>query len=566
MDLEAITDPERSYIMWFTSRLRKRTVPRTHGPVRRVRPHLEALEDRCLLSGGVLDPTFGTGGIVTTSGGWSGINFNAVATYPNAGTANDGKIVATGQVFTSKTSYFDFIRYNLDGTLDRSFGGSGQVANSSLILGDDVKVQPDGKVVGAGSANSHATGYDFAVVRYNADGSLDTSFGGKAGNGTVTTDINQKSSDLGRHLVLQNDGKIVVAGTTTPSGINLGVSADLALVRYNADGSLDTSFGSGGKVIQHFAWPLLTGGNGVFLDMALDPGSSALDPNTGKIVVVAELNNDRGAVVVRFNANGSLDTSFGGGAGYVSFSTVDIGVEAVQSDDRIVVAWESHGLARLNPDGTPDPSFASGGFAPLPNNSFARSVMIQADGKILAAGYQGGTSGNHFMVARYNATDGSPDTSFGVSGVAVATGVQVGSGFVRAALEPDGRMVVAGIAGSNSFALARFLATGPQIGSFTASPNPVTAGSSVTLTAASVVPFNPGSTVMQVAFYVDSNGDGVLDAGDALLGYGTQAGGGRWTFTLSPAGWAAGTYTLLAQAKDSYGVFSDPLAVPIQVT
>jgi uncharacterized delta-60 repeat protein len=536
--------------MWFSSWLRNRTVSPPRRPANRCRPKLETLEDRCLLSGGVLDPTFGTGGTVTTSGGWSAVNFNAVATYPNAGTANDGKIVTTGQVFTSNgKSYFDFIRYNLDGSLDRSFGGTGQVANSSGNVGNDVAVQPDGKIVGAGFAFSAKTGDDFAVVRYNANGSLDTTFGGKGG--TAITDINQKSTDMGRRVVLQKDGKIVVAGTTTPSGVNIGVSADLALVRYNADGSLDTSFGTGGKVIQHFAAPLAPGGNGVFLDMAIDPGSSAADPNAGKIVVVAELNSDRGTVLARFNTNGSLDTSFGG-AGYVTLSTVAPGVSAaVQTDDRIVVAL-ANGLARFNADGTPDLTFASGGIVPLPTNALARSVTIQADGKILAAA--------SFMVARYNAADGSLDTSFGVNGVAIAPGV--GSNFVDAALEPDGRIVVAGSTSSNTFAVVRFLTGGPQIGSFTASPNPVTAGSSVTLTAANVVALNPGSTVTQVAFYQDSNGDGVLESGtDSFLGYGVQTSPGVWTLTFSTSGMTSGTYTLFAQAEDSYAVIGDPLAL-----
>jgi uncharacterized delta-60 repeat protein len=501
-----------------------------------------------LLSGGVLDPTFGTGGTVTTSGGWSAVMANAVATYPNAGTPNDGKIVTTGQVFTSNgKSYFDFLRYNLDGTLDRSFGGTGQVAGN---VGNDVAVQPDGKIVGAGFALSAKTGDDFAVVRYNVDGSLDTTFGGRGG--TAITDINQKSNDIGRRVALQKDGKIVVAGTTTPSGVNPGVSADLALVRYNADGSLDTSFGTGGKAIQHVAWPLLTGSNGIFLDMALDPGSSALDPNAGKIVVVAELNNDRGTVVARFNTNGRLDSSFGGGVGYVSFSTGASGVSAaVQTDDRIVVGWGSLGVARLNPDGTLDPSFGSGGFAPLPSNSFARSVMIQADGNIVVAGPS-------CMVARYNAADGSLDTSFGVNGVAGASGFD--SNFLDAALEPDGRIVVAGGAGSNSFALARFLAAGPQIGSFTASPNPVFAGTSLTLTASNITDEIPRATITQVAFYVQSNGV------STLLGYGTPSSTGVWTLSSTNTfGLSAGTYTLFAQAEDSYGVFGDPVALPLSV-
>jgi hypothetical protein len=91
----------------------------------------------------------------------------------------------------------------------------------------------------------------------------------------------------------------------------------------------------------------------------------------------------------------------------------------------------------------------------------------------------------------------------------------------------------------------------------------VTAGSSVTLTASSIVDGNPNSTVTHVAFYVDSNRDGKLDSGDALLGYGTQTSPGVWTFTISTAGWVPGNYTLFAQAEDNYGVFSDALAVSL---
>jgi hypothetical protein len=160
------------------------------------------------------------------------------------------------------------------------------------------------------------------------------------------------------------------------------------------------------------------------------------------------------------------------------------------------------------------------------------------------------------MAARYNAADGSPDASFGVNGVAIAPGV--GSNFVDAALEPDGRIVVAGSAGSNSFALARFLAAGPQIGSFTASPNPVTAGSSLTLTASNITDDIPSAAITQVAFYVQSNGV------STLLGYGTPSSAGVWTLSSANAfGLSAGTYTLFAQAEDNYGIFSDPFALTL---
>jgi hypothetical protein len=135
------------------------------------------------------------------------------------------------------------------------------------------------------------------------------------------------------------------------------------------------------------------------------------------------------------------------------------------------------------------------------------------------------------------------------------------------ALEPDGRIVVAGSSYSNTggyqFALARFLATGPQIGSFTATPNPAAPGSNVTLTASGVTALNPGTTVTQVAFFVDSNGDGALDAGDTPLGNGTQTSPGTWTYPLDTDGWASGSFTLFAQAEDSEAALSDPLTLTL---
>jgi uncharacterized delta-60 repeat protein len=569
--------------VWFS---RERSRSRPGRPRLSIRPRLELLEDRCLPSGGVLDPTFGTNGVVTTNVASLNDSFaDAVATYPKAGTANDGKIVVAGTVTNSQGSWdqdMAVVRYNLDGSLDTTFGGSGQVITSVGASSDgagDVIVQPDGKVVVAGWTGGRSS--NFALVRYNADGSLDTSFGGTKAKGVVTTDINN-SLDFGWTLALQADGKLVVAGTTIAKN---GTTTDLALVRYNADGSLDTSFGTGGKVTRHFTAPLAANVHGG-IDLAIDPSTNPPDSNAGKIVVAAQLTQGP-MVVVRLNPNGSPDTSFGSnGAGYVSISSwtsLAAGAVAIQADDRIVVAGiapgtpstgSDIGLARFNTNGTPDATFGSGGIVvgPLPNNERARSLTLQPDGKIVVAGDTLDLSipnGSYqFLVARFNAADGSLDTSFGTGGVAVSTGFNVMDSKMDVALEPDGRIVVAGTAPfgtGNCIALARFLATGPQIGSFTASPNPVTAGSSVTLTAANVVAQNLGSTVPQVTFYVDSNGDGVLDAGDTqLTGTLTQS-GSTWTLTIDTIGWAADTYTLFARAKDSYGAFGDPLALTLTV-
>jgi uncharacterized delta-60 repeat protein len=532
-------------------------------------PRLEVLEDRCLLSGGVVDPTFGTAGIVTTSIGSADSALFAVATYPAVGTANDGKVVAVGDTINPKKGpagdeNFAVVRYNLDGTLDKSFGGTGEVTTdlgTTTDVATDVAVQPDGKIVVAGFAGY--SGRNFALVRYNADGSLDTTFGGN-GTGMVTTAHAKKSSSAGTSdgwsLALQADGKIDLAGV---SGV----------VRYNANGTLDASFGTGGIATFPLTSPLYEGAEPV--DLAIDPGTSPLDPNAGKLVIAAEYGNTQASfAVVRLNANGSVDTSFGGtGTGYVNLSTPwGKPSVAVQSDDRIVVAGLAFaaphsgyeiGLARLNSNGTPDMTFGSDGVAtdPRTTGDAASSVTIQSDGMILVAG----TQGTNFMVAQYNQADGSLDTSFGNNGIATSTGASLGGGRVDIALEPDGRIVLAGSSITNTntgvFALARFLATGPQIGSFTASPNVVVAGSNVALAASNVMALNPGSTVMQGAFYVDSNADGVLDAGDTLLGYGSLTSAGTWTYTFSTTGWAAGTYTLFAQGADSFAASGDPDAL-----
>jgi uncharacterized delta-60 repeat protein len=295
-----------SLIRWLRRLVPSWNPTRTAGDRRRVtrwRPVLEALEDRSLLAGGVLDATFGTGGGVATTVG--ALNFsvaNAVAAYPNAGTANDGKVVAAGYAETSlkrsggvtqPNEDFAVVRYNLDGSLDKSFGG-GMVTTDLGTLRDEawaVLVQPDGKVVAAGWNGN----YDIALVRYNPDGSLDTSFGGSTGKGKVLTSISNGSSDQAFAMSLQADGKLVVAGVTSPRNTR---NEDLVLVRYNSDGSLDGTFGTGGKVTQHFATQVASPA------LAIDPGTGPLDPNAGKIVVAAQLNAGP-EVVVRYTTGGA---------------------------------------------------------------------------------------------------------------------------------------------------------------------------------------------------------------------------------------------------------------------
>jgi uncharacterized delta-60 repeat protein len=255
---------------------------------------------------------------------------------------------------------------------------------------------------------------------------------------------------------------------------------------------------------------------------------------------------------------------------------------AVQSDDRIVVAGCNSvgppiGLARFNPDGTPDATFGSGGFveATHGNTEFVRSLTLQPDGKIVVVGSTDNLSqpdgSVHFMVVRFNAADGSLDTSFGTGGFAVSTGLNIAANEGEdVALEPDGRIVVAGTnatgpngTGHQKFGVARFLATGPQVGSLTVSPTtPMPAGTVLTLTASGLTDANPGATVTQVTFYLDTNGDGVLDAGDVQIG---QTSSSPWTINYSTQNLASGTYKIFAVAQDNYGAFGDPLAGTFQV-
>jgi uncharacterized delta-60 repeat protein len=226
--------------------------------------------------------------------------------------------------------------------LDPTFGGTGKVTTDFAGSDDSaysVTLQADGKIVAAGSS---APVSDFAVVRYNTDGSLDTSFGG---TGKVRTDV--ISYDVATSVAIQTDGKIVVAGYAS------GSNYDFALVRYHTDGSLDTSFGGMGKVTTDFG--------------SDDFASSVAIQADGKIVATGSSgglsNND--FALVRYNSDGSLDASFGG-TGKI---TTDFGSRA---EDQ------------------------------------ARSVTIQADGKIVAAGYSGHTATHDFALVRYGVPCGSP--------------------------------------------------------------------------------------------------------------------------------------------------------------
>ncbi|MEJ7623011.1 MAG: hypothetical protein WKF34_03380 [Pyrinomonadaceae bacterium] len=415
-----------------------------------------ALPILILAAPGDLDLSFGSGGKVVTPIGSSNDFAQSVAMQ------SDGKIVAAGGSLNSANFEFAVVRYNTDGTLDTSFGGTGKVVTvvGSSSFAYAVAIQADGKIVVAGTSYTSAN-EDFTVVRYNADGSLDTSFGG---TGKVVTQVGG-SCDFASSVAIQADGKIVVAGQSYNGVGDCNAGTNFAVVRYNTNGTLDTTFNGTGKVVT----PI---GNG-------SSASSVAIQADGRIVA-AGYSSSFGATydfaVVRYNADGTLDTSFNG-TGKVATPIGSSGdfarSVAIQSDGKIVAAGSScngvgncntgtnFAVVRYNPSGTLDTSFNGTGKVVTPigsGNDYAASAAIQSDGKIVAAGGSRGTDFD-FAVVRYN-TNGTLDTSFNGTGRVVTPIGPNGNRANSVAIQSDGKIVAAGQSNNglnHDFALVRYL-------------------------------------------------------------------------------------------------------------
>ncbi|MCX6928093.1 MAG: choice-of-anchor D domain-containing protein [Verrucomicrobia bacterium] len=343
------------------------------------------------LADGTLDTSFGTSGKVTTS----------ISPYSDYGRTvavqSDGKILVAGEFPSSGYTSIALVRYETNGTLDTTFGSGGKATNSFgfAFYGRTVMLQSDGKILVGGEASAHCA--DFGMVRFLADGSLDGTFGS---GGLVTTDIGTNSCDYPQGAALQPDGKILVAGYAP--GLNGTNGNDFALVRYLVNGTLDTAFGNGGKVTTAIA----SGSGG-------DLGRSVAVQTDGKIVVAGEFGSGD-FVLVRYLADGTLDNSFGSG-GKVTIAINNYGgyarSVAVQSDGKIVVAGycfngsdNDFAVARYNANGTLDASFGTGGkmlTAVGPGQDYGRSMIIQSDGRIAVAGSSYNGTNNDFALVRY---------------------------------------------------------------------------------------------------------------------------------------------------------------------
>lgn len=408
---------------------------------------------------GSLDLSFDTDGKAITPVS----PFNAEDNARSVAIQSDGKIVAAGYSLMGdpelSTDYdFAVVRYNIDGSLDTSFDSDGKVTTDINGNSEDqaysVAIQSDGKIVVAGYTLIGGSNYEFVVVRYDTDGSLDSGFGS---SGIVATPIGM-SIDIAYSVAIQTDGKVVVAGYSFNGSNN-----DFAVVRYNTNGTLDTSFDSDG---------IVTTAVGASIDMAY----SVAIQTDGKIVVSGESigsGSDYDFAVVRYNTDGSLDTGFDTD-GKVTSNIVGVNNDRVnsvvlQSDGKIVAAGYTfnggvyhYAVVRYNTDGSLDTGFDTDGIVTTILGNIidiAYSVALQIDGKIVAAGYSFNGSNNDVALVRYN-TNGSLDTGFDSDGIVttpVGTSVDAAYGI---AIQTDGKLVVAGQtlgSGSNyDFALVRY--------------------------------------------------------------------------------------------------------------
>ena len=413
---------------WFAS---SKKLPKQKGkPHRRARLGIEAMEDR-ITPAVQLDPTFGVGGKVFT-------DFEASPASTSEGVAvaiqPDGKILAA-----SAAGYL--IRLNTDGTLDLTFGnvGKAQFVGTPSAMAIDAA----GHIVVAGYTVDDA-GFDFAVARYNANGLLDANF-----DGDGFASVNFRARDFASSVAIDGAGRVIVAGYSSDAETS---GNDIAVARFNQDGSLDSTFDGDGKVITAFG--------------TLDDRANSVVVDAWNRIIVAGFTQVTGGsgsqfALVRYNVDGSLDTTFDGDGKVATpiQSSARANDLTIDRSGRIVVAGEAFGtfaLARYDSSGALDPTFDGDGTLLIGNASSFNSVAIDDFDRIVAAGYANGQN-QDFAVARLNA-DGTLDSSFDGDGRVLTS---IGSSAEDAksiAIDSLGRIVAMGyfLDGGRNFAAVRY--------------------------------------------------------------------------------------------------------------
>jgi uncharacterized delta-60 repeat protein len=409
----------------------------------------------------MLDVTFGNGGKVVTP-------VNDTSTANDVAIQPDGKIVVGGSSTLSGTRYFTLVRYNTDGSLDNSFGSGGKVINQIGILSavNHIALRSDGKIIAGGYSSynrqSNSTidfgSHAFTIARYNNNGNLDSTFGK---NGTDTTVMIQGWGEI-KKLLIKPDGKILTAGVISRPTFDYLPG----LAQFKPNGSLDSLFGNNGKV----------------------EGSRYLNDITdvelgkdGKIYAIGNsssyMNGD--FVMVRLLPNGMMDGTFGtNGAVITDMGNAYYREELatgllILPDSSIVLAgytgqgtsFNTFALAKYKVNGTLDSTFGTVGkvTTQISNlHAYATNVVADSAGRLIVSGYTYSASQQDFLMARYLA-NGKLDSTFGSNGVVTTDFAGFRDQAFASALQSDGKIVLAGQAGSSdskySIALARYSMT-----------------------------------------------------------------------------------------------------------
>jgi uncharacterized delta-60 repeat protein len=437
---------------------------------------------------GDLDGSFGTGqpsvpaGVARTA--FAANSADSVDIALALARQSTGKIIAGGSTQNTMGGLTDFalVRYNLNGTLDTTFGsgmtgkvttdfnpGSDQITDLAIGSGD--KIVAVGGTLSAVPASCTLSNSDIAIAVYNADGSPDMGFDM---DGKRTLDLSMGCSDQATGVVIQPDGKIVIVGAITKPNMSMSFDTFIVLVRLNPDGMLDGTFGIGGVAQLDTA----LNGLGNPSDIVLIPSG----PHMGKFIGVGSTSLTGDFYVARFTSTGDLDSGAGGfgltdtGVVTTSFSGgTDLAKSVVlQPDGKIIAAgtanffggptqdfamarYDSDGVLDTNADSDPGvvfgtagkvtTDFSGGGVNRLDDGQF---VGLMSNGKIImVGGFQGDDGMNGVGLARYN-SDGSLDTTFGadMNGKVrntLSTGMTTNLATPRTGLlQADGKILAAG--------------------------------------------------------------------------------------------------------------------------
>lgn len=378
---------------------------------------------------GDLDPFFGDNGKVIKRWGGGEDSFKDVLQLP------DGKVLVL-----AKDAPFNIIlaRYNANGTIDTTFDGDGFAIHwlGAMSFGYEMALQPDGKIVVVGASRQTNPQDDVMVLRFNPDGTFDTTF-----NGTGKFFRNLSTgNDVATDVYIQPDGKIVIAGHTNAETSD---ATDIILMRFNPNGSLDTTFDTDGLVITS------TPGDARDLATAVE-----VLPD-GKMIVLGSTRPNQSPfpqflLFAKYESNGALDTSFGTGGLKTHYYGDEIyptpASMIVQPDGKIAACvnlWftEVSTLMRFLPDGSIDTGFGSNGQTIFgTSGSYVYDVVQQPDQKYLVVGLT-----NLDLLAARVDRNGFLDPSFGNNGI---TTVAVPGAFTEYAwaadLQKDGKLLVAG--------------------------------------------------------------------------------------------------------------------------